>query len=115
MKKSRGTPAPSPERAAKKSGRKASSTVAKAKEKRAPVQGVLHNRARRGVKRGAALVAHAQEVYGRLAAEYPDAHCELDHASPLQLLVATILSAQCTDRRVNMVTPALFAAYPTAR
>jgi endonuclease-3 len=45
---------------------------------------------------------------------YPDAHCELDFTSPLQLLVATILSAQCTDKRVNMVTPALFAKYPTA-
>jgi endonuclease-3 len=45
---------------------------------------------------------------------YPDAHCELDFTSPLQLLVATILSAQCTDKRVNMVTPALFAKYPAA-
>lgn len=45
--------------------------------------------------------------------EYPAAECELDHANPFQLLAATILSAQCTDKRVNMVTPALFAAYPT--
>ncbi len=45
---------------------------------------------------------------------YPDAHCELDYETPLQLLVATILSAQCTDKRVNMVTPALFEAYPDA-
>ena len=45
---------------------------------------------------------------------YPDAKCALDFESPLQLLVATILSAQCTDERVNKVTPALFAAYPTA-
>ena len=45
---------------------------------------------------------------------YPDAKCALHHASPLQLLVATILSAQCTDERVNMVTPALFAKYPDA-
>jgi endonuclease-3 len=45
---------------------------------------------------------------------YPDAHCELDFTNPLQLLVATILSAQCTDKRVNMVTPVLFAKYPTA-
>jgi endonuclease-3 len=44
---------------------------------------------------------------------YPDAHCELDFASPFQLLVATILSAQCTDKRVNMVTPTLFAKYGT--
>jgi endonuclease-3 len=46
---------------------------------------------------------------------YPDAHCELDHANALQLLVATILSAQCTDKRVNMVTPALFARCKFAR
>ena len=45
---------------------------------------------------------------------YPDAHCELDFTSPLELLVATILSAQCTDRRVNMVTPVLFGKYRTA-
>lgn len=49
-----------------------------------------------------------------LAAEYPDARCALDHTTPLELLVATILSAQCTDVRVNQVTPALFAAYPDA-
>ena len=45
---------------------------------------------------------------------YPDAHCELDHANPLQLLVATVLSAQSTDRRVNTVTPVLFSRYPDA-
>ena len=49
-----------------------------------------------------------------LAELYPDAHCALNHANAYQLLVATILSAQCTDERVNMVTPALFARYPTA-
>ena len=46
---------------------------------------------------------------------YPDAHCELDFRNPLELLVATILSAQCTDKRVNAVTPVLFAKYRTAR
>jgi endonuclease-3 len=51
----------------------------------------------------------------RLAQEYPDAVCELDHQGPFQLLVATILSAQTTDVRVNLVTPALFARYPTPR
>ena len=49
-----------------------------------------------------------------LALIHPDAHCELDYGSPLQLAVATILSAQCTDQRVNEVTPKLFARYPTA-
>ena len=46
---------------------------------------------------------------------YPDAHCELDFHNPLELLVATILSAQCTDKRVNVVTPALFTKYRTAK
>ena len=50
----------------------------------------------------------------RLRERHPDAHCELNYESPLQLLVATILSAQCTDVRVNMVTPGLFARFPTA-
>jgi endonuclease-3 len=48
----------------------------------------------------------------RLSDEYPDAHCELDHRNPYELLVATILSAQCTDARVNLVTPAVFARFP---
>ena len=52
-------------------------------------------------------------IFSRLHAEYPDAHCALDFTTPFQLLIATILSAQCTDKRVNMVTPALFARYPT--
>ena len=54
-------------------------------------------------------------VLGRLAKAYPDAECALHYRDPLQLLVATILSAQCTDARVNMVTPALFRAFPGAR
>ena len=58
-------------------------------------------------ERAARLVAAFPKVY-------PDAHCELDFKTPLQLLVATILSAQCTDKRVNLVTPALFARYRTA-
>jgi endonuclease-3 len=56
---------------------------------------------------------YAAVVYDRLVAHYPDAHCALDFTTPFQLIVATILSAQCTDKRVNMVTPALFARYPT--
>jgi endonuclease III len=55
----------------------------------------------------------ATEIYRRLATEFPDAHCELNHSGPFQLVVATALSAQCTDVRVNMVTPVLFRAYPT--
>jgi endonuclease-3 len=59
-------------------------------------------------ERTRALIAAFRRVY-------PDAHCELDHDGPLQLLVATILSAQCTDKRVNMVTPILFQRCRTAR
>lgn len=56
----------------------------------------------------------AQITLERLSAEYPDAHCELDHRNAFELLCATILSAQCTDVRVNMVTPSLFTRYPDA-
>jgi endonuclease-3 len=63
----------------------------------------------------AALAPHAAEVFARLKRAHPDAHCELDHETPLQLLMATILSAQCTDKRVNMVTPLLFKTYPNAQ
>ncbi|HYN96999.1 MAG TPA: endonuclease III [Pilimelia sp.] len=61
-----------------------------------------------GRKRRARRIARA------LTETHPDAHCELNHEGPLQLAVATILSAQCTDQRVNEVTPKLFARYPTA-
>lgn len=57
--------------------------------------------------------ARASEVVRRLREAYPEARCALDHGSAYELLVATILSAQCTDERVNMVTPAVFAKYPT--
>jgi len=61
-----------------------------------------------------ALVRRARRINRELALLYPDAHCELDFKSPLELLVATILSAQTTDKRVNMVTTTLFARYTTA-
>ena len=57
--------------------------------------------------------ARTLEIIARLKREYPDAKCSLDFSNPYQLLVATILSAQCTDERVNQVTPALFRRYPT--
>lgn len=61
-----------------------------------------------------AIGAYALEVFSRLKREYPDARTELDYETPLQLAIATILSAQCTDKRVNMVTPLLFQTFPTA-
>lgn len=62
-----------------------------------------------------ARVRRARRINNELGRIYPDAHCELDFTNPLELAVATILSAQCTDARVNMVTPTLFATYPTAK
>lgn len=55
----------------------------------------------------------ALKILEELYANYPDPHCELNHRNPFELLIATILSAQCTDVRVNLVTPALFETYPT--
>jgi endonuclease-3 len=59
------------------------------------------------------LVRRARRINRILAETYPDAHCELDFENSFQLLVATVLSAQTTDVRVNLTTPALFAKYPT--
>ena len=60
-----------------------------------------------------AEASSARSIYRILTKEYPDARCELDFNSPLELLVATVLSAQCTDVRVNAVTPVLFKRFPT--
>ena len=65
------------------------------------------------MKAGDDLQRSARSTYRILRRSYPDARCELDFKNPLQLLVATILSAQCTDKRVNQVTPALFKKYPS--
>jgi endonuclease III len=61
------------------------------------------------------LRSRARQVVRLLAKLYPDAHCALHYDNPLQLLIATILSAQCTDTRVNLVTPGLFARYPDVK
>ncbi|MCW2933581.1 MAG: Endonuclease [Actinomycetia bacterium] len=66
----------------------------------------------RKIETRTALVRRARKINRVLAETYPDAHCELDFTSPYELLVATVLSAQTTDKRVNMTTPALFARYP---
>lgn len=66
-----------------------------------------------GTETAAAQRAYVSELIERLRQAYPDAHCELNYETPHQLLVATILSAQCTDERVNGVTPDLFQKYPT--
>ena len=62
----------------------------------------------------AAKLARTAEVIGRLRQAYPDAHCELNFSNPLELLIATILSAQCTDKQVNLVTAELFRKYRSA-
>ena len=84
----------------------------RAEKKKPPVTGQRTRRAR--VFTGETLRSQAREIQRRLLATYPAAHCELEHQDPLQLAVATILSAQCTDKRVNLVTPAVFARYPDA-
>jgi endonuclease III len=61
------------------------------------------------------LPAYTHDMYSRLVKLYPDAHVELDYTTPFQLLIATILSAQCTDKRVNMVTPLVFKTFLTAQ
>lgn len=77
--------------------------------------GSVRSAAASGVdKPDVALVRRARRIDRELAVAYPDARCELDFTTPLELLVATVLSAQCTDKRVNQVTPALFARYPDA-
>ncbi len=61
-----------------------------------------------------AVRSRARRIVRLLSKQYPDAHCALHHEGPLQLLIATVLSAQCTDARVNLVTPSLFARFPDA-
>ncbi len=72
------------------------------------------NRRRARIESPDAKKKRAREVFRRLERAYPDARCSLNYSSPLELLVATVLSAQCTDVRVNLVTPALFRKYSTA-
>ena len=90
----------------------------------APHVSAPHERRTRAAARLAARIRAGEPALGRarrvgrmlrtLAATHPDAHCELDFRTPLELAVATVLSAQSTDKLVNSVTPALFARYPTA-
>ena len=90
----------------------------KAKKKPAPTRKPAPKKVIAPVSRKrkmATAAERAPEIYARLATEYPDAKCALDHHNPFELTVATILSAQCTDVMVNRVTPALFAKYPDAR
>jgi endonuclease-3 len=80
-----------------------------------PAKTKVHPRRRVGQETPAALRARVRKIVARLEKAYPDATCALHHTSAFELLVATILSAQSTDARVNLVTPALFAKYRTAR
>lgn len=91
---------------------------ATAEAESAPVAGTVA-RVRKANKRAketpTGLVRRARRMNRELALAFPDAHCELDFTTPLELAVATILSAQCTDVRVNMTTPALFSKYRSAK
>ena len=84
-----------------------------ARKKSASVKRPAAKRAPKRIAKGA-LPAHAGVLLDRLLKAYPNAHCALDFTSAFELLCATILSAQCTDKRVNMVTPELFRRYPDA-
>jgi endonuclease-3 len=105
--------------AARKTGAAKHSTAKRATAKKSAVKkAVLKAAAGKPKPRKAiakhALGGHATTLLARLLERYPDAHCALDFRNAYELLCATILSAQCTDKRVNMVTPALFARYPDA-
>lgn len=89
-------------------------TAAKKTAKKSATKPATPKRPKPKPLRGEALKLHAAEIHRRLLALYPDAHCELDYRNPYELAVATILSAQCTDKRVNMVTPELFRRWPNA-
>src|SRR3954470_6030630 len=89
--------------------------VAKSKRTTAIAAAPAKKSSRGLASRRAPAAQRAPEIFARLRARYPDAHCALDFQTPFQLLMATILSAQCTDKRVNMVTPALFRRYPDAQ
>jgi len=86
----------------------------KAPARKSPAKKLRTKRSSAKKLSAAELNAHAGLVLDRLLARYPDAHCALDFRDAFELLCATILSAQCTDKRVNMVTPSLFARYPNA-
>ena len=92
-----------------KAARTARKAAAKGKRRVARAVGRVVRKAAPKKKPAAPLAV----ILERLEALYPDAYCELDHRNAFELLVATILSAQCTDVRVNMTTPALFARFPT--
>lgn len=82
-----------------------------------PKKGGVQKRKPAGTSRSrpfSPTLAHSRLLFARLHAAYPDAKCALDHRNAFELIVATILSAQCTDARVNLVTPVLFARYPDA-
>ena len=106
------TPARKTKASIKKTTPKKTSARHAAKPARPSTRIVL--RTRFALLKGPALRVHALAVYDELARLYPAAHCELDFRNPYELTAATILSAQCTDKRVNMTTPALFAAYADA-
>jgi len=99
--------------AKKKSARSTRPATKKARKKSATKKAAKRRKASAPRRPSPVARARAVEVLARLGRRYPDADCALDHADAFQLLAATILSAQCTDARVNLVTPELFARWPT--
>ena len=117
-KKSRAAKAPVKKTGTEKAGaKKVGAKTSGAKRpaaKKAPATKTVRPRRRMGRESRAVRRARVAEILTRLHHAYPDARCSLDFRNPYELLVATILSAQCTDERVNMTTPAVFRRYPSA-
>lgn len=103
-----------PEKSAKKAVKKASKNAATAvRKKGAPAVAMPSHKQQRVAKKSVPNSALVATTYAKLRERHSDAHCELDHESPFQLILATVLSAQSTDVMVNKITPELFERWPT--
>jgi len=101
-------------KAAKKAGKKPTKRAPAPATKQSPTAAAApSHKQQRSAKKAAVLPALVTTTYGKLRERHADAHCELDHKSPFQLILATVLSAQSTDVMVNKITPELFERWPT--
>jgi len=102
-------------KAAKKAGKKPAKPAQSAQKLRPSAAATLSRKQQRSAKNAAVLPALVTTTYAKLRERHADAHCELDHKSPFQLILATVLSAQSTDVMVNKITPELFERWPTPK
>ena len=104
----------SAKKAPKKAGKKPAKALAKSAQKSSPAAAALPSKKQqRSAKKATPNAALVATTYAKLRQRHADAHCELDHDSPFQLILATVLSAQSTDVMVNKITPELFQRWPT--